>query len=476
MLFRPSLALANITGIVETPGGDLWVNGGAGLVHIEATEIARLARDPLHPVHVEVFDALDGVIGSGVRLRPIPTLVEATNGQLWFVTNLGLFSIDPSHIRRNLQPPPVVVKSVTANDKVYATSSDLRLPPNTTSLRIDYAALSLTMPERIRFRYRLDGVDDGWQDAHGRREAFYTNIAPGPHRFSVIAANNDGVWNETGATLDFIIPPTFTQTKWFTALCALGALAVAGVVIRLRFRQVAAQMRGRFDERMAERERIARELHDTLLQGTQGLVLKVQSAINCVPEGEPVRDMLEEAVDRADQVFAEGRDRIQDLRLPLDSDQDLPRSLAAVGEELAQGSLVDFRTVVEGGVRDLDPGVVQEAYQVGREALRNAFHHAQAKSIEVQIVYGDDHLRLHVRDDGRGVDTAALTAGSRPGHFGAKGMRERAQKIGAQFDIWSRPGAGTEIELSVPAAKAYVDRAMATRWLPLRLFARARAW
>ena len=458
-------SLSSITGLVETTGGDLWANSGAGLVRIDATEIARLSRDPLHRVHIEMFDALDGVIGSSARVRPLPTLVEATDGRLWFVTNLGLYSIDPAHIRRDVQPPPVVVKSVAANDQVYAASSGLKLPQNTTSLRIDYAALSLTMPERIRYRYRLDGVDDGWQEARGRAEAYYTNVAPGPHRFRVIAANHDGVWNETGAALDFSIQPTFAQTKWFIALCVLGAVAVAAGVVRFRFRQVAARMRTRFDERMAERERIARELHDTLLQGTQGLVLKVQSAINRVPEDGPVRRILEDAVECADRVMSEGRDRIQDLRIATDARVDLPRSLAAVGEELVKGSSIDFRTVVEGSERVLNPETTREGYRVGREALLNAFQHARATSIEVQIIYGIDDFSLHVRDDGDGIATHADDA-ARPGHFGIKGMRERAQEIGAELEIWSRHGAGTEVLLRIPATVAYTESQRLFRWLP----------
>ncbi len=458
-------ALTSITGIVETSDGDLWVNSGAGLVHIEATETARLSRDPSHHVRVEVFDTLDGVVGSGVRVRPLPTLVQATDGRLWFVTNLGLYSIDPLHIRRNPQPPPVVVESVTANDKVYAPSSGLSLPPRTTSLRIDFAALSLTMPERNRYRYRLDGVDHGWQEARGRGEAFYTNIGPGPHRFRVVASNNDGVWNETGAVLDFVIPPTFVQTKWFIALCSLGAVAVAVTAIRIRFRQAAARMRMRFDERMAERERIARELHDTLLQGTQGLVYKVQSAINHVPEGTPVRRILEDAVERADRVMSEGRDRIQDLRITSDARGDLPMSLAVVGEELAKGSSVDFRAVVEGRERVLRIEALREGYHIGREALLNAFLHAQATSIEVQIVYGIDDLLLHVRDDGDGIDTN-IDEAARPGHFGIKGMRERADEIGAALEIWSHHGAGTEVLLRIPAMIAYAERPRLFRWSP----------
>jgi signal transduction histidine kinase len=239
-------------------------------------------------------------------------------------------------------------------------------------------------------------------------------------------------------------------------------------VIRFRVRQVAARMRTRFDERMAERERIARELHDTLLQGTQALVLKVDAAARLTRDGEPAHEMLAEALARADRVMTEGRDRIQDLRIPTDVNGELSTSIAAVGEELAQGRATTFRVVVEGATRRLRVAAKDEAYAIGREALLNAFRHADAKSIEVQIIYAEADLRIRIRDDGIGIDPDTLEVGSRPDHWGLQGMRERAARIGAQVEIWSRPGAGTEIELKIPAATAYAERPVRSRWRPLR--------
>jgi signal transduction histidine kinase len=320
------------------------------------------------------------------------------------------------------------------------------------------------VPQKIRFQYRLEGRDDAWQDAGTRRQAFYTDLPPGRYRFRVKASNSDGVWNDAGASLDFEIVPTFYQTAWFAALCvALFAAALYGFYLA-RLHQVANRVRERLAAKNTERERIARDLHDTLLQSTQGLILRFQAATNEIAEDSPTRQKLELALDRADEVLAEGRDRVLDLRVAAESLRDLPQAFASAGDELARGESVAFRILVEGRPRELVRRVNDEAYSIGREALINAFRHAQAQSIEVQLIYGDDEFSIRVRDDGVGIDTDAPQAGSRPGHWGLPGMRERAKQIDAKFAIWSRTGAGTEMELSVPAAVAYGSRTRAQGW------------
>lgn len=454
----------NITGIIETAEGDLWVNGGAGIVRVAADEQRRAAQDSSHRVRGEVFGVLDGVNGSSARIRPLPTAVEGTDGRLWFVRNVDIYSVMPSRIARNLVSPPVLIRSVTADGQTYAAAAELRLPPRTGSLRIDYVGLSLMLAEKVRYRYKLEGVDKGWQEAQGRREAFYTNLGPGSYRFQVVAANNDGVWNETGATLYFDITPAFVQTGWFIALCVAGVGMAAWLVVRIRVGQVSARLRMRHAERMSERERIARELHDTLLQSTQGLILRFQAVAKGIPQDNPIRARLEQALDRADVVVAEGRDRVLNLRLAADTTQELPEAFAAAGKELAQGRTASFSITVDGARRDIVHSVGDEAYRVGREALLNAFCHADARSIEVQIIYEGEALRIRIRDDGVGIDSATLESGSRLGHWGLQGMRERAQHIGGRLEIWSRAGAGTEIELRIPAALAFCERMGHSRW------------
>ncbi len=467
-------ALIGISGIVETAAGDLWLNGSNGITHIEPAEIERAIEQPTYRVRCERFDRLDGLPGIAEQLRPLSTAVEATDGQLWFALTNGVVKIDPKRIRRNAIAPAVLVQSVGAGGRSYASDRPLVLPVGATDIQFDYTATSLAIPERLRFRYMLEGIDKDWLDAGSRRQAFYTNLGPGDYRFHVLASNEDGMWSEKGATLAVRIPPAFHQTKWFAAICAAFIALIVWMVYRVRLRQVSQGISQRLQARQLERERIARELHDTLLQSTQGLTLRFQAVANRIAADDPVRASLDEALDRADQVIAEGRDRVLDLRVPAYTSNELPEALAAAGDDLAQGRAIAFRATVEGNARELERKIEEEAYRIAREALLNAFRHAGAGTIEVQITYTDEDLRIRVRDDGHGIDEATLATGSRPGHWGLTGMRERAQKAGATLELWSRRAAGTEIELRIPAAVAYKQQRALSRWLPLRGLFRGR--
>ncbi len=447
--------LTGISGIVELESGDLWLNGNVGIVHLSRAELENAERTAAYRGHCEVFDYLDGMTGYARQVRPQPTAFEATDGRLWFALHRGLASINPSQVTRNALPPPVTIWSISGGGEWYPASLPTRLPTHTTNVQIEYTAASLTIPERVRFRYRLEGLERDWQDPADRREAVYTNLGPGRYTFHVIAANNDGVWNTTGASLPFTITPAFYQTKWFYGLCALLCLGFLRVVYRIRVRQVSAQVRDRLEERLAERERIARELHDTLLQSVQGLVLRFRAAVTRIPKQEPARSQLEQALDRADEVLTEGRDRVKYLRSSSGNDSDLPKALAVLGKELSAEHTAHFRSTVEGVPCDLHPIIREEAMFIAREALINAFRHASARQIEVDISYGEAELRLRIRDDGEGIDVEVLRDGGRVGHWGLLGMRERAKKISATITIWSKPGAGTEVELRVPAHFAY---------------------
>ena len=447
----------SISGIVELKSGDLWLNTNVGIVHLSGDELQRAAREADYRVRSEVFDYLDGINGHAVQLRPTPSAIEGTDGRLWFALTAGLVTIDPSKLKRNALPPPLTIWSVGAGEARYLAAPQMRLPAHTTNVSMEYTAGSLTIPERVHFRYKLEGLDRDWKDAGNRREAFYTNLGPGTYIFRVIAANNDGVWNTTGASLPFTIAPAFYQTKWFYGLCALVCLAFLWLLYVVRIRQVSAQVRGRLEERLAERERIARDLHDTLLQSVQGLVLRLRAAVSRMPTQEPNRSLMEQALERADEVLTEGRDRVQHLRLP-SHDSDLPQALAALGEELAVEQTAHFRSTVEGMPCDLHPIVREEATFIAREALINAFKHANAHQIEGEISYGQAELRIRIRDDGEGIHADLLQQGGREGHWGLLGMRERAKKIRATVTIWSKPGAGTEVDLRVPAHIAYRSR------------------
>lgn len=441
-----------ITGIVQTPAGDLWLNGAYGILHVPAAQLDKLFEPTGPGPAYERFDFLDGVPGIPAQFRPIPTAVETDDGQLWFATTGGVVAIDPGTIRRNPVPPPVHIRSIVANEKLYRADLDaLRLPAGIRNLQIAYTALSLSIPERVRFRYKLEGYDETWQDAGNRRVAFYSDPGPGTYTFRVMAANNDGVWNEIGATLPLTIAPLYYQTVWFRLLCLVLVLSAACVAYLLRLRHLALQICLRMEERFDERERIARELHDTLLQGTQGLILRLHATSKKLREDDPVRQDLEKAMDLAESALADGRDRVRGLRGDVQYWNDLGNALLHVRDEVTIKPLPDMRLIVEGKPRQLLPGVAEEIYRIGREAILNALHHAQARNIEIELGYHSRELRLLIRDDGVGIGERAT---NRPGHWGINGMYERAKRVGARFEIRSRGGAGTEVSLRLPVSTA----------------------
>jgi signal transduction histidine kinase/ligand-binding sensor domain-containing protein len=442
--------ITGVSGIVELKNGDVWLNGNTGVAHITGSELKRAAHDSSYRVHCEVFDQLDGLPGYAVQVRPTPSAIEGSDGRLWFGLQSGLVSIDPSRIKHNKLPPPVSIWSINGRDIQDAAVQQRQLPAHTTNVRIEYTAASLTIPERVRFRYKIEGLDQDWQDAGDRREAIYTNLGPGRYTFRVIAANNDGVWNNIGASLLFTIAPAFYQTTWFYALGVVLSLVCLWILYQIRIRQVSAQVRGRLEERIAERERIARELHDTLLQSVQGLILRLRAGIKLKQSA----DVMEKALERADEVLAEGRDRVKYLRSSSSTDQDLFDALASLGNELATEQTAQFRATVIGIPRDLHPIVREEAMFIAREALTNAFRHASAQQIEAEVIFEEAALRVTVRDDGTGIADGVIETG-RPEHWGLMGMRERAAKIRATVTIWSKPNAGTEMDLRVPARIAY---------------------
>ncbi|WP_246387864.1 triple tyrosine motif-containing protein [Chiayiivirga flava] len=430
-------------------------------------DAARRAQPVPAPSLRERFDFLDGLPGTPAQYRPLPTAVQGSDGRLWFATTSGVVWIDPRTILRNPLPPPVAIRAVFADGHRHDPRA-LRLPADTARLEIDYTALSLSVPERVRFRYRLDGIDTAWQDVGDRRRAFYTNPGPGEYVFRVQAANNDGVWNDTGATLALSVAPHFYQSTWFALLCALAVIVLLRLFHRRRMATLAAAMRARMQERHDERERIARELHDTLLQGFQGLILRFQGVADRLPADDPLRETMERALDRAEGVLVEGRDRVRELRAADGETSDLRAALLRLGQDLEADSPTRFRVAVVGRAEPLTPLVREEIYCIVREAIFNAFQHADARLVEVEISYARSELRVSVRDDGRGIDADVLGAGRKPGHWGLPGMRERAQRVGASVEVLSKPGVGTDVLLRMPRALAFADAGSGSWWQALR--------
>jgi signal transduction histidine kinase/ligand-binding sensor domain-containing protein len=458
----PELPLDGITGIVETTDGDLWLNGRAGIIHIAVAELQGSRLDAAYRVRGETLGAFDGVVGSSAILRPLPTAIEAGDGRLWFATTGGIYGIDPARRVHNRAPPPVLIRALTVAGNTVDLNSGLTLPAYTTAVRFDYIGLSLTAAEKVRYRYRMEGLDTDWRELTAARQALYTNLRPGHYTFRVIAANNDGVWNESGASLAFVIPPAFVQTGWFIALCVTGGAAVVWALVRLRVRQVHRRLEERMEDRLNERTRISRELHDSLLQGFQGLMFRLQAVRQLLPErpGDATK-ILESAMQVGDQAIGEGRDAVQNLRSSSFDERDLATSLSALGTELEMdidpSSKPEYRVVVEGIPRNLTAVVRDETYRIAREAVSNAYQHAKAAHIETEVTFGAADLSIRVRDDGLGVDAQILERGQRPSHWGLPGMRERSEGMGGQLYVWSEKNAGTEVELRIPADIAYSE-------------------
>jgi signal transduction histidine kinase/ligand-binding sensor domain-containing protein len=459
-----------VSWVIRDNDGSFWLRMACGLVRINRSELDVWAaavdkdKDTKLAIQASVFDTSDGVRSAGIGAGFSPAVTRSSDGKLWFASLDGVSVVDPRHLPFNKIPPPVHIEQITADRKTYdassATNGRISLPALIRDLKIDFTALSLVAPEKVLFRYKLEGRDRDWQDAGNRRQAFYTDLSPRKYRFRVMACNNSGVWNEAGAFLDFSVAPAYYQTTWFQLLCVAAFLALLWGLYQLRLRQLAREFNAGLEARVNERTRIARELHDSLLQGFQGLMFRLQAVREFLPE-RPSEAMkaLDIALERGDKVIVEGRDTISDLRQSTIGDSDIAQALTALGEELAaqseNGPAPCVRVLVEGKQRELNPVLRDEIYGIAREALRNAFRHAKAQKIEAEVTYGDSEFLLQVRDDGIGISPEVTDQGARAGHWGLPGMRERAKSFGGKLEVWSEHGAGTEIELKVPAAVIY---------------------
>jgi signal transduction histidine kinase/ligand-binding sensor domain-containing protein len=447
---RNGLPCDAVSAFILDDSGALWLYMRCGLVEIARKELQKWWQRPELSLNVRVFNALDGMQPG---TAPFQGSARTSNGQLWFANDSVLQMIDPGRLTINSLAPLVHVEEVIADRKRYLPGPSLRLPPYTRNLEIDYTAPSFAIPQRVRFRYWLEGHDGGWQDAGTRRQAFYSDLRPGQYRFRVVACNEDGVWNETGATLDLRVAPAWYQTMWFLAGCVVVLLFSIWTAYRLRVGQVARALSARFDERLAERTRIARDLHDTLLQTIQGSKLVVDDALE--QPGDPMR--LRRAVEQLSiwlqRAIEEGRTALDSLRASRTDSNDLAQALRRATEERGiQGRLeVSFSMV--GTARELHPVVRDEVYQICEEAIRNVCAHSDGSRMEVELRYAQD-LAVRVSDNGVGMDPSVAEHGKK-GHFGLQGMRERAGHIGGRLTVLTSAGSGTEITLVVPGSVAF---------------------
>lgn len=461
--------LRGISGIVETANGDLWLNGLGGIVHLRSAEIVEALKNPAHPVSGERFGRREGLPGLPSQMRPIPTAIEGADGRLWFTVNNGVVWLDPAQASNKIPPPPVTIQSVFADDKSYGLDQPLRFPAHTSSVQITYAAVSLSDPEAIHFRYKLQEIDKDWHEVDTSTAVGYRNLSPGTYHFTLAASDTNGLWSDNTVAVEFTVLPAFYQTSWFRAVCGLLLLALLWAAYEYRVRQLRREFALTLEARVGERTSIARDLHDTLLQSFHGLLMRFQTVSELLPD-RPIeaKKKLDNTIEQAAGAITEGRDAVQGLRESTVQTNDLAQAVNTLGEELAadltQQRPPAFRVTVEGETRELHPILRDEIYRIAAEALRNAFRHAQAQHLEVEIRYDDQQFRMRVRDDGKGMDAAALSGQAPKGHFGLNGMRERAKLVGADLTVWSEVEAGTEVELRIPAGIAYTAAQRSSWW------------
>ena len=439
--------------IIPAHDDQLWLGYTTGVARVSRTALDRALHDPSHLVAHEFFDNGDGLKGNLDRGGQSPA-VQASDGTIWFKTSAGVAFIDPRPLPKNPLLPLVHIERMYADTAVVDLKNPVRLRPFTRNVQFDYTGLSLVEPRRVRFRYKLEGYESDWQDAGTRRQAFYTNLGHRKYRFRVLASNNDGLWNEAGAALEFELLPAFYQTQLFTVVSLIVLMIGAWGAYRMRMWQLTTALQGRFEERVRERTRIAQELHDNLLQSILGISLQIEVTDELLPPELPAKHPLQKALRLSKSAMDEGRRALNDLRASSLSTDDIVKGFRQTADGLRTGSGTEIRILVEGHERPLNPVTGNDVLQIGQQAIANAFQHAGAGMIRVLLSYGKRDLRISVHDNGSGIDEDTITRG-RPGHHGIRGMRERAERIGATLSIKSSAGQGTEVELCVPADLAY---------------------
>jgi signal transduction histidine kinase len=464
--------LHGISGIIERANGDLWLNGITGVFHISQAEVSRALQDPAYRVTGEHFGVREGLPGYAAQLRPLPSAIEATNGRLWFAVNNGVVWLDPDNAQHSVPALPVTIQSVIADDKYYDLRAPLRFPARTSTVEINYVSVSLSAPEAVRYRYKLQETDNDWREVRTAEPVTFRNLAPGSYHFVVASSNTNGAWSDKVAVLDFSIAPAFYQTTWFRLAMVATALLVVVGLYRLRLRQATTRLKVRFDERLAERTRIARELHDTLLQTVQGSKLVADDALERADDSVHLQSAMKRLSGWLGQATQEGRAALNSLRASTIETNDLVAALRRATEECVIDSSMAVKFSVTGVRKEMHPVARDEIYRIGYEAIRNACEHASASELGIALSYAQD-LTLRVSDNGVGIEPAVVTEG-RAGHFGLQGMRERAERIRSKLTIVSAPNSGTEMTLIVPG-KVIFRKAHASRFERVRnLFGRGR--
>ena len=440
--------------------GFTWFYMHCGIVRVSDADLAAWWQNPNHRIQGRVFDALEGARPNLSNGSP----AQALDGTLWSASDYDFQSIDTQHLPFNKIPPPVTLERFAADGRDFAPDRNLRLPMHTSQIEIDYAGLSFLIPELVRFRYRLEGHDANWIEAGNRRQAFYNDLVPGRYVFHVIASNNDGVWNWKGANITFTIPPAWYQTPFFRIAAVLLLIAIATLAYIYRMERYVRSLKERFDERLQERTRLARDLHDTLLQTIQGSKMVADEAREHVHDARLTGRALDRLSDWLDRAGVEGRAALEALRSSPIEANDLVGALHRAANDCIVGTKINVTLTTMGMIRELHPIARDEVYRIAYEAIRNACAHSGAKDLWIELDY-KRRFQMRIRDNGRGVSEEILRVG-RAGHFGLAGMRERALFIGGEFNITSSPENGTIISVVIPGQAIYKDPSRGVRsWL-----------
>jgi signal transduction histidine kinase len=462
---KNGLPCDGIEWLVEDDDRALWVGTRCGLVRLARADLAAwvTAVDTEHnarrAIKTTVFDSTDGVrifLGASYHSQPA---AKASDGRLWFTSQEGVSVVDPRALPYNSLPPPVRIEQFVADRKAYAADGlsrgDMRLPALTRDLRIDYTALTFVAPERAVFRYKLEGRDADWQDVGTRRQAFYNDLPPGSYQFRVIAANDSGVWNETGDSLEFSIAPAYYQTSWFLALSVVSIVALIWTAHRVRLRVVERHQReiSALNERTMkaqeqERIRIAGELHDGVMQDMLAATMMLGTTKRRISDDpDAAKATLDKVQQKLIQAGTDLRQLSHGLHPPLLQEAGLPGALTAYCEQFSTTWGIPVSCDADDSARELSRGAALALFRILQEALGNAAKHAAAKNISVRLQRSNGTVSLTVSDDGVGFDAGRLASG---GGLGLVMMRERAGQLNGTFDFESAPGRGTTISVVIP--------------------------
>jgi signal transduction histidine kinase/ligand-binding sensor domain-containing protein len=433
-----------VTAISGDRSGYLWLGVSAGIARLRPGDFDQVVTGAMPSLPYTLYDGSDGLRGDPFPLTA-PAVARGGDGSLWFATSDGLAVVSPDRYEKNRPVPPVVIEGVAADQRAVPLETTSRLPPRTANIRIDYAALTFVAPEKVQFSYLMEGFDSDWVDAGSRRQAFYTNLPPGDYRFRV-RASNDGVESEREAVWAFTLAPAFYQTGWFAGAMGLLALSAAALAWRLRVQQV----RGRFSAILVERTRVAREIHDTLLQSLLGVMFRLDDVTNEIDTSSAsAKQQLVRLRRQVEFYVREARYSIRDLRSPILQSRGLATALRAVGKNLTSERSIAFTLDVAGPPRTGLQRIDEHLLRIGQEAMTNAVRHGNATAVQVDLHYRPDAVALRVRDNGHGFDTEATVVGDGV-HWGLRTMRERAEQVGGTLHIASAAGQGTVVEAVAP--------------------------